>query len=64
MRAGPAVAQRFHIVYAAPLPAGAAVAVSDEHDAQRWVADAAALDGLDMLPELRAVVARHLAGGA
>ena len=62
LRAGAVVSQRFHIVYAVRIDAAPSLAASDEHDAQRWVRCAADLDGLEMLPALRAVVAGQLRG--
>lgn len=60
--AGGAVSQRFHIVYAVRIDTAPSIAASDEHDAQRWVRYAADLDGLEMLPAIRAVVAGQLRG--
>lgn len=60
LRAGEVVSHRFHIVYAVALTTEPTLATDDEHDAHRWVRRAGDLAGLDMLPELRAVVIGQL----
>lgn len=64
LRAGDVVAHRVHIFYAVHTDAAPRLADSDEHAAHRWVRRAGELDCLEMLPEIRAVVASRLEDGA